>query len=63
MLPLYFSVFGPFKNYFRFERETWMEKNPGIEVKRFELDELGSIVFKRDLTPSNIKVGFKRIGI
>ena len=40
-----------------------MEKNPGVEVKRFELAELASKAFKRALTPSNIKVGFRRTGI
>ena len=27
------SVFGSFKSYFRFERASWMEKNPGIKEK------------------------------
>ena len=40
-----------------------MVKNPGVEVKRFEIAELASKSFKRDLTPSNIKAGFRRIGI
>ena len=40
-----------------------MEKNLGIEVNRFELVDLTSKAFKRDLTSSNIKVGFTRIGI
>jgi hypothetical protein len=34
-------------------------KEPGIEVKRFELAELSSRYFKRALTVSNIKVGFR----
>ena len=33
-----------------------MAKNPGVEVKRFELVELASKAFKSALTPSNIKV-------
>jgi len=37
-----------------------MAKNPGIEVKRFELAELASKAFARALTTSNIKVGFRR---
>ena len=61
--PLDVSVFGPFKNYFRSERVAWMAKNPGVEVKRFELAELASKAFKRALTPSNIKAGFRRTGI
>ena len=40
-----------------------MEKNPGVEVKRFDLAELVSKAFKRALTPSNIKDGFRRIDI
>ena len=40
--PLDVSVFGPFKNYFRLERVAWMEKNLGVKVKRFELDQGGS---------------------
>ena len=37
-----------------------MEKNQGVEVKRFELEEIASKSFKRALTPSNIKAGFRR---
>lgn len=40
-----------------------MEKNPGIEVKRFELAKFASKVLKRAFTPSNIKAGFKWTGI
>jgi len=40
-----------------------MAKNPGVEVKRFELAELASKAVKRALTPSNIKASFKRTGI
>jgi len=61
--PLDVSVSGPFKNYSRVKRASWMEKNVGVEVKRFELVEFASKAFKMDLTPSNIKVGFRRIGI
>ena len=53
------SVFGPFKSYFGAERAAWMEKNPGIEVKREELAELATKTFKRALTPSNIMVGYR----
>lgn len=60
--PLDVSVFGPFKSYFRSKQASWMEKNIGVEVKRFELAKLASIAFKRDLT-SNIKVRFKRTRI
>lgn len=34
-----------------------MAKNPGVEVKRFELAELASKALKMALTPCNIKVG------
>lgn len=61
--PLDLSVFGPFKIYFKGERAAWMEIHLGEEVKGFELDELASKAFKRALTPSNIKVGFRRTGI
>jgi len=61
--PLDVSVFRPFQNYFKIERASWMSKNPGVEVKRFELAELASKALKRALTPSNINVGFRRIGI
>ena len=57
------SVFGPFKSYFRVERATWMAKNPRLEVKRAELAKLASKAFKRALTPLNIMVGFRQIGI
>lgn len=61
--PLDVSVFGLFKNYFRVERASWLVKNPGVEVKRFELAKLASKALKRALTPSNIKVGSRRTGI
>ena len=57
------SVFGPFNSYLRAKRASWMEKNPGIEVKRVELVELASKAFKRALTPLNIMVGFRQIDI
>ena len=40
-----------------------MEKNLGVELKRFELVELASKALKRALTPSNIKVGFMSTSI
>jgi len=61
--PVDVSVFGPFNNYFRSGRIVWMAKNPRVEVKMFELAELVSKAFKRALTPSNIKAGFRRTGI
>ncbi|KAH9292038.1 hypothetical protein KI387_042776 [Taxus chinensis] len=61
--PLDVSVFAPFKTYFKEERRKWIVANHGIDVKRAELAELGSKAFKRALTPSNIKAGFKRTGI
>jgi len=61
--PLDVNVSVPFKNYFRSEHVAWTTKNPGVEVKRFELVELASKPFKRALTPSNIKVGFRRTRI
>lgn len=61
--PLDVSVFGSFKNYFWIERASWMAKNPGVEVNRFELVELASKALKRALTPSNIKSIFRRTGI
>jgi hypothetical protein len=42
---LYVSVFTHLKNYFKFERVPWMEKNPKMEVKRFELVELAKESF------------------
>jgi len=61
--PLDVIVFGPFKNYFRVEQTSWVAKNLGLEVKRFELDDLTSKEFKRALTPSNIKARFRRTSI
>ena len=58
--PLDVSVFIAFKNDFMSERATWMENNPGVQVKSIELEELASKAIKRTLTPSNIKVGFRR---
>lgn len=40
-----------------------MEKNPWVEVKRFELVGLASKAFKMALTSYNIKAGVRRIGI
>jgi len=60
---LYVSVFSPFKNYFRSHNAAWMENNPGVEVKRFKLAKLTSKAFKRAITPSNIKDGFRRTRI
>lgn len=54
------SVFVPFKNYFRSDHVAWMENNTGVEVKRFEQEKLACKAFKRALTPSNIKVSFRR---
>lgn len=60
--PLDVSVFGTFKNYFRAEKASWMEKNLGVEVKMFELVEFASKTFKMDFTLFNIKAGFRRTG-
>lgn len=61
--PLDLSVFAPFKNYFRPERASWMEKNRGVDINRFELADLASRAFKRDLTTSNIMFGVRRTRI
>ena len=56
-------MFGPFKNYLRFERINWMAKNPWREVKRFETVEISSISIERTLTPPNINVECRCNGI
>ena len=40
-----------------------MAKNPGIEVKMVELEELAGNAFKRERTPSKKIFGFERTGI
>ena len=57
------NVFEPLRITLRSEGASWMEMNPGIEVKIFELAEVTSKALKMGLTLSNIKVGFRKIGI
>ena len=52
-------MFMHFKCFFRSEREVGMVKNPGREVKGFELAKIASKTFKRALIPSNMKDTFR----
>ena len=59
--PLNMSVFGSFKSYFMSKGETWMEKDPWIELKMFELAELASKSFKSISRPQISKLDLGRI--
>jgi hypothetical protein len=61
--PLDVSVFKPFKTFFREYRDFWTSRNPNQAVSKQTLAHWVSLGLGRDLTPQNIKSGFKNIGI
>ena len=61
--PLDVSCFKPFKNAFRKIRDNWTLLNKGKKVQKTDLCEWTSLALDKALTPKNIHVGLKNIGI
>ena len=61
--PLDVACFKPFKTTFRKIRDSWTVMNKNKRVSKQDLCEWTSKALKAALTPTNIKVGFKKTGI
>jgi hypothetical protein len=63
MQPLDVAVFKPFKTAFRAYRDVWSMTHKGQKTMKEDLAQWVSLALKKAMTPSNIKAGFKHIGI
>ena len=61
--PLDVSVFGPFKRAFKRYRDAWTLQHCGRGATKMVLAQWVSAALQKSLTESNIKAGFRSIGI
>ena len=61
--PLDVSVFGPLKNHYYRECQTYLHQNPGITITRYEVAALTTRPYLKALCPENIQAGFRKSGI
>ena len=57
--PLDIRVYGPFKRYYSFFRDSWMTSNPGKPLSIYEVAELSGHAFYKAFTIENITSSFK----
>ena len=62
-LPLDVGVFGPFKAMYNKVCRTYMNKNPGLTVTRYQVAELTAKPHLRSLTPEILTAAFRKPGI
>lgn len=61
--PLDVSIYGPFKNYFGRQVQSWMIANPGKTLTIYDLPKLACDSWTSACTPANVKNGFLKTGI
>ena len=61
--PLDVGVFGPFKAMYNKECQTYMNKNPGLTITRYQVAELTANPYLKSLTPENLTAAFRKTGI
>jgi len=55
--------FKPFKTTFKAYKDIWNKQNKGKWVRKEDLAQWVSLGLQKEMTPSNIKVGFATTGI
>ncbi|XP_067654448.1 uncharacterized protein [Haliotis asinina] len=61
--PLDVRVFGPFKNPYYRECQTYLHNNPGVSITRYEDAALSAQPYIKALCPANISNAFRKSGI
>ena len=61
--PLDKGCFGPLKVYWREECHSYLQKNKGKVITRFQFSEIFGKAWKKGMTSSNISAGFETTGI
>lgn len=61
--PLDRSVFGPLKNYFNGEANSWMMRNPGKPLIRYQIAQLVGAAMTKAACPTYITSSFKASAI
>ncbi|KAJ8028895.1 hypothetical protein HOLleu_28147 [Holothuria leucospilota] len=61
--PLDVGTFKPLKDFYHHECQTYMRKNPGQVITRYEVCQLISKAYLKAFTPSNLIASFRKSGI
>ena len=61
--PLDKGCFGPLKVYWKEECQTYLSKNPGKVVTRYQFSEIFAKIWAKGMTMKNIIGGFKTTGV
>ncbi|XP_045178261.1 jerky protein homolog-like isoform X2 [Mercenaria mercenaria] len=61
--PLDVGCFGPLKNAYYSECQTFMRRNPGMQVTRYNIAELAGNAYNKGVTAGNLISSFRKTGI
>ncbi|XP_053380044.1 jerky protein homolog-like [Mercenaria mercenaria] len=61
--PLDVAIFGPFKTYYYQECATFMQRNMGQSVTRYDMAKLACRAYLKAMSPVNIQAAFRKTGI
>ena len=61
--PLDVGCFGPLKNAYYSECQSFMRKNPGMQINRYNIAEISGKAYNKALTPDNLIAAFRKTGI
>ena len=61
--PLDKGCFGPLKNYWKEECQTYLSKNMGKSITRFQFSQVFSKAWLRGMTMTNVIAGFRTTGV
>jgi hypothetical protein len=61
--PLDVSLFGPFKTFYYSECSSFMQKNIGQVITRYDMCQIACKAYLKAMTPINIQAGFRKTGI
>ncbi|KAJ8316180.1 hypothetical protein KUTeg_006194 [Tegillarca granosa] len=61
--PLDVGVFGPLKSMYNKESQLYMQRNPGINISKYQVAELTNKPYIRAMSPENLKSSFRKTEI
>ena len=61
--PLDVGVFGPFKNIYNIECKSFLQKNPGLKITKYDVASLSSRPYLKAMSPDNLVSSFRKTGI
>ena len=61
--PLDVGCFGPLKNVYHSECQSYMRRNPGIQITRYNIAEISGIAYNKGVSPDNLVGAFRKTGM